>query len=287
MASHGTLVKAWASMKSFQPRAEGSPPDEPGGGPDEPLSAHPEDASEPPKPENPPMTRRAPRPRNAEVDFRGEKRSNMTHASTTDPDARLFKKSPGAGAMLCFMGHTLMENRIGLVVQADLTQADGPIQSYARDIRDKSSGDTLDVLHTLLDELQNEITYDTDPTHASTTAIEAFSIKRGVCQDLTHIFIAAARHLGIPARYIGGYMHRADGVVNQTAGHAWAEAYIDDFGWVAFDPANGICPTDAHVRVAVGLDYLGAAPVRGTRYGGDTETLEIAVKVQAMQQSQN
>jgi transposase len=72
----GTLVKAWASMKSFQPRAEGSPPDEPGGGPDEPLSAHPEDASEPPKPENPPMTRPAPRPRNAEVDFRGEKRSN-------------------------------------------------------------------------------------------------------------------------------------------------------------------------------------------------------------------
>ena len=63
--------------------------------------------------------------RNAEVNFRGEKRSNATHASVTDPDARLYKKAPGAAATLCFMGHTLMENRNGLVVQADLTHADG------------------------------------------------------------------------------------------------------------------------------------------------------------------
>ena len=62
------------------------------------------------------MTRPARRDRNAEVDFRGERRSNATHASTTDPDARLYRKSPGTGAMLCFMGHTLMENRTGLIV---------------------------------------------------------------------------------------------------------------------------------------------------------------------------
>ena len=59
--------------------------------------------------------------------------------------------------------------------------------------------------------------------------------------------------------------HRVDGVTAQDAGHAWAEAYVDDLGWVGFDPTNGICTTDAHVRVAIGLDYLGAAPVRGTR----------------------
>lgn len=70
------------------------------------------------------MTRPAHRDRNTAVDFRGEKRSNATHASTTDPEARLYKKSPEAGAMLCFMGHTLMENRSGLIVQADLTRAD-------------------------------------------------------------------------------------------------------------------------------------------------------------------
>jgi transposase len=126
----GTLIKAWASMKSFQPRADGSPPDE-SSGPDEPLSARTEDAAEPPQPEITEMTRPTPRSRNAEVDFRGEKRSNTTHASSTDPDARLFKKSPGAGAMLCFMGHTLMENRHGLVVQADLTPADGRAERRA------------------------------------------------------------------------------------------------------------------------------------------------------------
>jgi hypothetical protein len=69
------------------------------------------------------MPRNFHRHRNAEVDFKGEKRSNATHASITDPDARLCKKSPGTGAMLCFMGHALMENRNGLIVQGDLTQA--------------------------------------------------------------------------------------------------------------------------------------------------------------------
>ncbi|MGA9199818.1 MAG: transglutaminase family protein, partial [Pseudolabrys sp.] len=69
---------------------------------------------------------------------------------------------------------------------------------------------------------------------------------------------------------------------------AWAEAYVENLGWVGFDPTNGICITDAHVRVAVGLDYLGASPVRGTRYGGSGETLSVAVRVaQARQQIQN
>ena len=66
----------------------------------------------------------------------------------------------------------------------------------------------------------------------------------------------------------------------QEAGHAWAEAYVENLGWVGFDPTNGISTTDAHVRVAMGLDYLGAAPVRGTRYGGGMETLTVAVKVE-------
>ena len=82
-------------------------------------------------------------------------------------------------------------------------------------------------------------------------------MKRGVCQDFTHVFIAAARSLAIPARDIGGHFFRSDGAVAQEAAHAWAEAFVPDLGWVAFDAANGICATDAHMRVAVGLDYLG------------------------------
>jgi transglutaminase-like putative cysteine protease len=169
-----------------------------------------------------------------------------------------------------------------------LTLPDQAIVDLARDLQAAAGADTLKFLHLLLDRLHEDITFDADPTQASTTAAEAFALKRGVCQDLTHIFIAAAREAGVPGRYVGGYLSRADGTVAQEAGHAWAEAFVPDLGWIGFDPANGICPTDAHIRVAVGLDYLGAAPVRGTRYGGGAEALDVRVLVeQAAQQTQN
>lgn len=127
----GTLVKAWASMKSFQPKPEISPPDDEGPGdppsPDTTAADQPEQTQT----ETDPMPRPTRQHRNAEVDFRGGRRSNATHASTTDPDARLYKKSPGTGAMLCFIGHALMENRSGLIVQGDLTEADGHAERRA------------------------------------------------------------------------------------------------------------------------------------------------------------
>ncbi|MFN3647161.1 MAG: IS5 family transposase, partial [Gemmobacter sp.] len=116
----GTLVKAWASMKSFQPKADDTPPDDDPGNPPGPETTT---EDQPQTTDTDPMSRPTRQSRNAEVDFRGEKRSNATHASTTDPEARLYKKSPGTGAMLCFIGHALMENRSGLIVQGDLTQA--------------------------------------------------------------------------------------------------------------------------------------------------------------------
>ena len=169
-----------------------------------------------------------------------------------------------------------------------LTCPDEKIAAFAAACRDDADGQVLGLLHLMLERLHGDMTYDTDPTHAATTAAQAFALGRGVCQDLTHVFIAAARSLGIPARYVGGYFHRDDGVRDQDAGHAWTEAFVPELGWVAFDPANGLCATDAHVRVAVGLDYLGAAPLRGTRYGGAGEALAVKVRVdQAAQQTQN
>jgi hypothetical protein len=109
----GTLVKAWASMKSFQPK-ESPPPDrddDPGDPPPPPLSDEtaPDTDQQPQQTETQPMSDTARQNRNADVKFRGAKRSNATHASVTDPDARLYKKAPGTAAQLCFMGHTLME----------------------------------------------------------------------------------------------------------------------------------------------------------------------------------
>ena len=162
--------------------------------------------------------------------------------------------------------------------ETPLTRADPAIVEFAQ--ASLRAGDTpLAVLHSLLERVHEEIEFDGAPTQATTTAAESFALKRGVCQDLTHIFIAAARSIAIPCRYIGGHFQRADGVTEQEAGHAWAEAFVPDLGWVAFDAANCICATDAHVRIAVGLDYLGAAPVRGTRFGGGGEALDVAVRV--------
>jgi len=172
--------------------------------------------------------------------------------------------------------------------ETELTKPDEAICGFAMAARADAGTDALQVLHLVLDRLHGGVRYDIEPTQTTTTAAEAFALKRGVCQDLTHIFIAAVRSLGIPARYVGGYFRRNDGVNAQDAGHAWAEAFVPALGWIAFDAANGICATDAHVRVAVGLDYLGAAPVRGMRYGGSGETLAVNVQVdQAQRQVQS
>ncbi len=159
-----------------------------------------------------------------------------------------------------------------------LTQADPAIREFAHSVRAAKGGEVLAELHGLLDWLYEEMDHDGDDAEGAANAAEAFARKTGPSRDLTHIFIGAARALGIPARYVGGYYCSDDGAA-QAAGHAWAEALVPDLGWIAFDPANGLCPTDAHVRVAIGLDALGAAPVRGMRYGPGAETLEVAIKV--------
>jgi len=169
-----------------------------------------------------------------------------------------------------------------------LTACDAEIAAFAAAARQAVGDDALKVLHRLLDRLHDEMPCDPDPTYVARTSAEAFARKHGICQDFAHVFITAARSLGIPARYVGGYFCGDDGTSAQRAGHAWAEAFVPDLGWVAFDPANGMCATDAHARVAVGLDHLGAAPVRGMRHGGGTETLAVDIHIdQASRQTQS
>ena len=153
-----------------------------------------------------------------------------------------------------------------------LTTPDPAIAAFAQDLGDGHT--TLDQLHALNAALYEAMAFDAAATGTGTDAATAFAQKSGVCQDYTHIFCTAARGLGIPARYVSGHYVRAEA---QPAGHAWAEALVPDLGWVGFDPTNGISTTPAHVRVAVGLDYLDAAPVRGARRGGGTETMAVRV----------
>jgi transglutaminase-like putative cysteine protease len=160
-----------------------------------------------------------------------------------------------------------------------LTQADQRIGDFARDIRGANKGNVLDELHHLLDRLHTEINLESEPSQTqAATAAEVFARKRGLARDVTHIFIGAAHSLAIPARYVAGYVC-IDGF-EQRLGHAWAEAYVPNLGWIGFDPLRGACPTDAYIRVAVGLDALGAIPVRATHYGSSTENLAVAVEVE-------
>ena len=134
-------------------------------------------------------------------------------------------------------------------------------------------------LHALSQLVLDSVVYEVDRTHAETTAEEALAAGHGVCQDHAHVFVTAARLLGFPARYVSGYLMMSDRV-EQDAGHAWAEAHIDDIGWIGFDIANGISPDESYVRIATGLDYRDAAPVSGLRYGDSSESMLVSVQVE-------
>ena len=162
--------------------------------------------------------------------------------------------------------------------ETSMTLPTPAIGTLARDALAAEGGDCLAGLHRINAELNRTLHFNIGSTTAATTAGEAFARKTGVCQDFAHIFIAAARAAGVPARYVAGYYLRTD-TDDQEAGHAWAEAFMPGLGWLAFDPAQGTCATERHVRVAVGGDSNDAAPIRGARSGGLSEALSVAISV--------
>jgi len=133
--------------------------------------------------------------------------------------------------------------------------------------------------HVLSKQIASQVTYTSGSTAATTSAEEAMTLGQGVCQDHAHIFIAAARHAGHPARYVSGYL-MMDDRVDQDATHAWAEVWIGDLGWTGFDVSNGISPDMRYVRIATGLDYSQASPISGMTFGGSGESIDVNVQVQ-------
>lgn len=165
-----------------------------------------------------------------------------------------------------------------------LTKRDKLIAVFASEF---SAHPPLERMHRLMAAIHGSVAFEVGVTTPTHTAAEVLALGRGVCQDHAHVFIACARHMGTPARYVSGHLLRRDRE-DQEAAHAWAEAWVEGLGWVGFDPANGVCPTDRYVRIATGLDYRGAAPVRGASYGGGGERLAVRLSVRDadMQQSQ-
>ncbi|MCO6185371.1 transglutaminase family protein [Rhizobium sp. L1K21] len=147
-------------------------------------------------------------------------------------------------------------------------------------------GDELARMHSLMAAIHEKVAYVPGTTTSATSAEQALEQKSGVCQDHAHIFISAARSLGLPARYVSGYLMMPE-QQEQTASHAWAEVHLEGLGWVGFDPANNICPDEHYVRIASGLDYRDAGPISGMVTGISGEDMKVTIKVEEQGQSQS
>ncbi|WP_133365778.1 transglutaminase family protein [Qipengyuania sediminis] len=168
--------------------------------------------------------------------------------------------------------------------QTPLTRPGAGIRALAREFR-RGERPSLETLHALSARISERIEYGAGATSVNTGAEDALTACRGVCQDHAHVFISTARALGVPARYVSGYLMMNDRV-DQDATHAWAEAHVEDLGWVGFDVSNGISPDQRYVRVATGRDYRDAAPVTGISTGAASEVLKVEVAVEQQKQVQ-
>jgi transglutaminase-like putative cysteine protease len=160
----------------------------------------------------------------------------------------------------------------------DLTRAGPRVRALIKGLKEEEPED-IPRLHALSARIIAAVPYEIGLTGSDTTAEEAIEHGGGVCQDHAQIFVAAARFMGYPARYVSGYLLMSDRV-HQDASHAWAEVHIEPLGWVGFDVSNGYSPDTRYVRVATGRDYREAAPVSGLRYGSAGEAMSIDIQVQ-------
>ncbi len=167
----------------------------------------------------------------------------------------------------------------------DLTQANPKLSTWAHDVTSEAS-DQLGKLHLLLAACHSHAAF--DPALGEATALETFAAQSANAAGLAHLFMAASRSLGAPARCISGYVLREEPVGPESL-HVWAEAHVPGLGWVAFDPAYDHCPSDRHIRIACALDYLGARPVRASHSGhGEDAKMDIrVVETQAQRQWQS
>jgi transglutaminase-like putative cysteine protease len=141
----------------------------------------------------------------------------------------------------------------------------------------------------LMQRVHAEFAYVSRSTDVDTPLAVAFAQRRGVCQDFAHIMIGALRSLGLPARYVSGYLltHRPDGaaLVGADASHAWVQCWPGEgSSWIDLDPTNGLIVGVDHVRVAIGRDYADVAPLRGVIQGGGRHTLSVAVTTRSLRE---
>jgi len=138
------------------------------------------------------------------------------------------------------------------------------------------------------DRVHKDFKFDSKATTVITTSEEVLRKRRGVCQDFAHLQVACLRSLGLPARYVSGYLRTfpppgKPRLVGADASHAWISVYCPNFGWLDVDPTNNLVPTDGHVTLAWGRDYGDVAPVRGVILGGRDHKLDVEVDMEPVE----
>jgi len=161
--------------------------------------------------------------------------------------------------------------------ESPLAQANGALKEFALDAA-RGAADPLDCLHRLMRAVHEAMAFDPSEADGPDSAIEALALRRGRARDFAHVFIACARFLGLPARFVAGYRAASD-AEGEAGAHAWGEAHAPKLGWVAFDPTECICADDRYVRVVLGFDAQDGAFVRAAHGSGEDE-VETAVKVE-------
>jgi len=153
----------------------------------------------------------------------------------------------------------------------------------AHSIADPGSSESIEAA---LDELtlaiSRDFEYNRTVTNVFSAVDEVLELRAGVCQDFAHLFIAVARAMGVPARYVSGYIHFADDKGATTASHAWGEAWVPDKGWIGYDATRPVRTSEHYVRLAVGRDYTDAAPTRGIYIGSANSTMKVRVKTREL-----
>lgn len=161
------------------------------------------------------------------------------------------------------------------------TGADAALRDLAEAGR---AADSLAGAHALMAAVAEAVAYTPGTTKAHTTAAEALALGQGVCQDHAQIMVACARIIGVPARYVSGYLYAPEGLaedVPHEAAHAWAELHIEGLGWVGFDAANKCSPDARYIRLGSGFDAQDAAPIRGIARGTGEELMDVRLSVGA------
>lgn len=205
-----------------------------------------------------------------------------------DREALWIRHDPTSSAVILAEGLVETEDKAGVVRGLDerfdprIYLRETPLTAVTPAIRELGGSiadtDALARLHSLCALVRARVDYRAGVTTPDTTAGEALTLGAGVCQDHAQLFIAAARAMGVPARYVTGYLlAQGEDALHET--HGWAEAWVPGVGWVGFDASNQLCPTEYYLRVASGLDAHDAAPVRGSVTAAGTIRIDADVRI--------